>query len=101
MLNIKNEEEKFLTFISDMIDYWNGDNVCGDQKYRMEGLAFSILSHIDGSSGEPYALIPYEENGSRYDFYLDNDISGCLHEKFFEIHRENSKQKENNKEETA
>ena len=93
MLNIKNEETKFLTFLSDMVNYWDKEVSSGDQRSRLEGLAFSILSHMDGCSGEPYALIPTEDRGSTSTFSLGNDIAGCLHEKFFEIHRENSKVK--------
>ena len=88
MFNLEKEEVKLLEFFSDMVNYW--DN-CVDgnmsQKDRLEGLAFSILSHLDGCSGEMYRVIPAIEDGNHLTYSLNNSINGCLHERFYEVHR--------------
>ena len=91
MLNVKQEERKFLEHVSQLVTYW--DEIGGtNQKDKLEGLAFSVLSSIDGCSyvGE-YALIPADDNGGHECvFNLSNDIGGCLHEVFFEVHRKSN-----------
>lgn len=71
MLNTENEQIKFLTFISDMINYWNEEVNGKSQRERLEGLAFSILSHMDGSSGEPHFLIPPDYDSKDCIFFFE------------------------------
>lgn len=91
MSNIEKQEKKFLEYVSDMVTYWDehvDKNL--NQKERLEGLAFSILSYIDGCSGEPHSLIPADYTSGKCSYSFNNDISGSLHELFYEVHREKS-----------
>ena len=88
---------KFIKHIKGLIKYWDSlpDKSC---KEKMEGLAFSILSTIDGSSIDlpGFILAPYpakedkdyhKKNGENYFAYnnpnkIKCDIAGSLHENF-------------------
>ena len=92
---VRNE---FLSHVRVRVDYWNGVDE-RDTKEKLQGLAFSILSAIDGSAGAlpAFILAPYpHEDDKNYlaekdeDWYLENhesgvkcDIAGCLHEMFY------------------
>lgn len=86
-------KEEFLEHVAMLVDYWEAQNETSREK--LEGLAFSILSSIDGESSElpGYALVPSPdeadktynlENGNDYYEYppdINNgDIGGGLHE---------------------
>lgn len=93
----KEVQEKFIKHIKGLITYWdNVDNrTC---KEKMEGLAFSILATIDGSSMDlpGFILAPYpaksdkayhKKRGENYFAYNNRhkikcDIAGSLHENF-------------------
>lgn len=94
--------EEFLAHVWHLVDYWgnlnNGEN---EKQDALEGLAFSILSTLDGSSaalpGFIVAPMPHEtdkeyhmQNGEDYYPYNDvdtvkADIAGSLHELFYAI----------------
>jgi len=98
------EEEvrnKFLEYIAFLIKYWDEIDSVRTQKERMKGLAFSILSMLDGCSGELpgfiVAPLPHPEDKEfriremEENYYPENheieddikcDIGGGLHEHF-------------------
>lgn len=95
---------KVLSHVWGMIKYWdevpNGNN----QRGRLEGLAFSILSMLDGSSmsvpkmvvapdPHPEDRAYHEENGEdwfpeNHDVPVKCDLGGSLHELFHKHGRE-------------
>jgi len=88
--------ERFLEHIWDYVRYWNGLDI--DRSDKLEGLAFSILTAIDGGSlGLPsFILAPsphpddkefHQQNGERWfpenhNVNITCDIAGGLHELF-------------------
>jgi len=88
--------DEFLNHIRYLVEYWNNvdERPCRE---KLDGLAFSILSMLDGSSVDICGFIvapnPYEddkkyniENGN--DYYPENrnvncDIAGDLHDLFY------------------
>ena len=94
--------DKFLAHVWQTINYWdalpNRTN-----RNKMEGLAFSILSSLDGSSAAlPKFIVapdPHPDDreflrGEDENWYPENhaapvkcDISGCLHELFYKARR--------------
>lgn len=86
MLNIEKERENFLEHVSCLVEYWNREDLKGDQKERLEGLAFSILSFLDGCSGSIHSVIPAEEVSDGIIFDHRNNIAGCLHDEFYSVH---------------
>lgn len=102
---IRNE---FINRVHDIIDYWDINLNSKSKRDKLEGVAFSILSLIDGCQiGHPrFILAPNpcpedkefwrEEGASTYypENYMNNincDISGCLHELFYHIKDERDK----------
>ena len=84
--------EEFLRYVSSMVNFWDERVPASEsQRDRLEGLAFSILSYIDGSTGKSYSLIPLDFEDNKFFCSPINDIAGSLHEKFGEIHLENKK----------
>lgn len=104
--------EIFLKHVWDLIEYWK------DRDDSLSGLAFSILSSIDGCSMAlpGYTMIPYscfedieytKSTNDGYPYYDRNDnynedgcypessynISGSLHEQFFDYEPENKLEK--------
>lgn len=91
-------QEQFLNHIRMLVDYWGEESSNHTQTERLSGLAFSILSAIDGCSaslpGFVLAPLPHEDdkqyninNGENY--YPQNhqvdincDIAGDLHSHF-------------------
>lgn len=90
MFNEEKKREEFLEVISGYVHYWDKEVEGRTQKERLEGLAFSILSHIDGSSGDEHFLIPRTNSFSPIP---DNNIAGSLHSEFFHIHRKCEKER--------
>lgn len=99
--------DHFLKHVWDMVEYWEKqdhwydiDGTKHPQSYRrrMEGLAFSILNHIDGN----YLLAPcpdeedkdyHIEQGENYYPYnvtnsIKGDIAGGLHDLFYPMGKE-------------
>lgn len=90
--------EKFLRHVWGLVEYWG--KVEGADN-RLEGLAFSILTALDGAALSLPAFIvapyPHPEDkayhqGEGEDWYPENDsakvngnISGSLHEHFLEL----------------
>lgn len=88
--------EKFLRHVERLVEYWHG--IDGDCRRRMEGLAFSILTALDGGAADLPAFIvapnPHPEDKAFLqeegcDWYPENhevetqikaNISGGLHE---------------------
>lgn len=99
----------FMKHISSLVDYWHKDTRETDPLRKLEGLAFSILSTIDGSSvGLPmYQLVPSpaseddiqyaKEHG--FDYYpkepMDITDDQALHEIFYEYRRNEVERPEN------
>lgn len=94
-LNEEEIQEKFLNHVRFMVEYW-GEGLDELGKSKLRGLAFSILSAIDGCSSElpPFILTPLCTK-SDVEFYKKNDmdyypispkvtcdIAGTLHENF-------------------
>lgn len=96
------EEEvrnRLLDHIWSMIDYWRNERRAPTLDEKLEGLAFSILTTLDGASVDPpkFIVAPdphstdrafYEERGENY--YPDNDntdvvcdLGGTLHDHFY------------------
>lgn len=52
----------FLRHVADLVDYWSDENRVCDPREKLEGLAFSILTALDGcSAGLPgYAVVPMQ-----------------------------------------
>ena len=82
--------EEFLKHVASMINYWD-TKVEGTPRYKLEGLAHSILATLDGCSGgmPGFNVSPYlHEDDKQYnidrdkDYYpeSDCDIAGSLHE---------------------
>lgn len=98
-LSVEEVRSRFLTHVRGIVDYW--DEVAREPslRKRLEGVAFTILSTIDGSAADlpAFALIPTphptdkafsQEQGE--DWYPDFqpaqevcDIAGGLHERFY------------------
>jgi hypothetical protein len=90
--------EEFLNHVRRLVEYWNGIEK-DTTKEKLEGLAFSILTTLDGESATLPSFIvaplPHEDDKEYHidndeDYYPENhnanvkcDISGCLHEMFF------------------
>jgi hypothetical protein len=87
--------DQFLHHVAHLVQYWNsevGSNVPEDEssRGRLEGLAFSMLSAIDGCSMSlpGFTLKPYPHPTDKQ-YHIDNDenyypddvdIAGGLHE---------------------
>ncbi|MBP2652613.1 MAG: hypothetical protein H6Q73_182 [Firmicutes bacterium] len=86
--------EQFLEYVVALINYWD-KSVEGTARYKLEGLAHSLLSTLDGcSSGLPrFIVAPYPHPDDKQfcieigdDYYAENnskikcDIAGGLHE---------------------
>ena len=92
----KEVREKVLKQIAVMVNYWLNESRTPDTKEKLEGLAFSICSMLDGCNldipGFIVAPLGHEEDIQYYkdkgeNYYPVNresdvkcDIGGCLHE---------------------
>lgn len=85
--------EKFLAHVREMVLYWEREDRKPDVHDKLSGLAFSILSALDGCSGDipGFQVIPsahpddrkyHEERGENW-YPDDCDIAGGLHEHFY------------------
>ena len=101
--------ERFLAHVWVMIRFWQNESRVQDVQGKLEGLAFSIMSSLDGSSGGlPRFIVapsPHKDDKNfcakegidwwkaegddrnRHLYWPENkpatcDISGCLHEQF-------------------
>lgn len=87
-------EDNFLAHIHTLVDYWENESRTKTSKEKLNGLAFSILSMLDGCSGEMPGF-EVKAIGAKEDieFFLQTgqdyyplegeDIAGSLHEKFY------------------
>lgn len=81
MNNVKEKETEFLETVASYVQYWNSfEDKTSEEK--LTGLAFSILSYLDGCNGNCYVLIPYGN------LNLKGNISGDLHENFYAIYNQ-------------
>ena len=84
----KSEEahrELFVSHVRGLVEYWFNESRQPETKSKLEGLAFSILSAIDGCSVglPPYKLVPMVSVNDGEDWASsDIDIAGGLHETF-------------------
>lgn len=92
-------KEQFLDHIRMLVHYWDNLETNHTQKERLDGLAFSILGVIDGSSVSLPSFIlaplPHEKDkefaiNNNENYYPQNhkvdikcDIGGTLHESFY------------------
>lgn len=95
-LNREEIQEAFLNHVRFMVDYWS-EGLDEVAKSKLSGLAFSMLSAIDGCSSNlpPFMLVPvcskedvkfYKENNMNYypiNKSVECDIAGTLHENFY------------------
>lgn len=83
----------FIKHVVELINYWE---MHGESKRdALEGLAFSILSTIDGSAADlPAFILAPDTNSEEYveycikegiDYYPSIDIRGSLHEYFHNV----------------
>ena len=91
----------FLKYVWGLIDYWSSESRRPDTKEKLECLAFSILSLIDGGYiGLPKFILAPDPHPDDKDYRISNneyyypenyttniksDISGSLHELFDKI----------------
>lgn len=88
-------QEEFVSYIHDLIGYWKTEKRTPDLEGKLEGLAFSILTAIDGEAMAlpGYKLSPLMADGDKEyfisrdeDYYPeDTDIAGNLHEIFLQV----------------
>lgn len=99
---VEEMKEELLNHILCLVDYWN--NQSGTTHDKLDGLAFSILSILDGCTILPaYSVIPlmaeedkeyYIENGENY-YPEEVDIAGSLHDTYAQLSsRMNGEKKE-------
>jgi hypothetical protein len=92
-------QEEFLKQVKSLVKYWDSQDMSSEQK--LDGLAFSILTIIDGDTLLPaYSLIPlttkedteyFKSNGENY--YPKNvDIAGELHAQYCLLNAQESTQ---------
>lgn len=86
----------FLDHVHALVDYWELENRKPSIREKLDGLAFSILCALDGVAvGLPRFRVVADPHPNDEDYYrcegenwypeadLDNNISGELHERFF------------------
>lgn len=88
-------QEEFLLYIHELIEYWKNEERTPTVEGKLEGLAFSILTAIDGNAlALPgYKLAPIMVDGDKEYFISkdenyypeDFDIAGNLHELFYGV----------------
>jgi hypothetical protein len=94
--------EKLLSHIWGMIDYWDKESRAETTRAKMEGLAFSILTALDGGScALPGFVVAPSPHESDIDFHKEHgenwyppfeedhvcDIGGSLHDHFHKFGR--------------
>ena len=98
---VEEVQHKFISHVHNTVEYWLNNSRAETAKEKLEGLAFSVLSAIDGSAAAlpSFALIPaphpddmsyHAENGDNYypPFRGNiNDISGSLHELYSKLYK--------------
>lgn len=90
--------EQFLKLIWDCINHWEKDERTLPTRDKLKGLAFSILVILDGESANlPGFLVKpspqetdeeYHKNQGKNWYPKDIDISGSLHELFYQFNPE-------------
>lgn len=81
-------QQDFLMHLHILIDYWDKQNY--DARGKMEGLAFTILTMLDGDDGQfpnGFALRRRAAKGKE-----GGDLAGCLHEYFYIVKKKLSPQ---------
>ena len=94
--------ERLLDHIWAMIDYWNREERRTTARSKLEGLAFSILSALDGSCvGLPGFVVAPRPHPDDEDYLRsqgenwfprcesEHDLAGVLHEEFYPVGRQN------------
>lgn len=87
-------QEQFLDHVRNLVDYWESESRTKTSREKLEGLAFSILSALDGSAaalpgfevkaiGTEEDIEFFKENDENYYPIDGEDIAGNLHEKFY------------------
>ena len=95
----KEVREHFLNHVRNMIRYWHGETQATTTLDKMEGLAFSILSCIDGCSMAlpGFKMTPNPDKSDKQ-YSIDNgenwyptniDIAGSLHDQLLNKNKEN------------
>lgn len=85
--------EQFLDHIKNMINYWENEDRAKTSREKLEGLAFSFLTMLDGCAGDMPAfevkaigseenIAYFKENNENYYPINGDDIAGSLHEHF-------------------
>jgi hypothetical protein len=95
--------EQLLKHVHSLISYWENEERRPEVRDKLSGLAFSILTMLDGCSIDlPRFIVAPDPHPRDKDYHKDNDenwyaencesdvccdISGCLHELFHEVGR--------------
>lgn len=94
-ITVEEARHLFLTHVAVLVDYWEKESRVKTSQEKLEGLAFSLLTMLDGgSAGLPgYQIIPrsYQQDveyakEQGYDYYPENiDITQdqALHEEIY------------------
>lgn len=89
--------DQFLDHVRSLIKYWEIDSRAISTRDKLDGLAFSILSALDGSSANlPGFIVAPNPHPDDMDYHksqdvnwypqapeVPGDIGGCLHELLF------------------
>ncbi len=87
-LTVEQAGQLFLQHTAGLVEYWLNESKTSDVKDKLSGLAFSILSTIDGSNVviPGFKMIPNiaeEDNrNTGGTIWPDADIAGSLHERW-------------------
>lgn len=86
MVTEREARDAFLRHVRTLIDVWERETLATTPRAKLEGLAFSLLTALDGCAASlpPYQLIPGVpvNGGQAWDWRGQPDIAGCLHEEF-------------------
>lgn len=78
----------FVQHVASIVEYWENEKGPLTNRERLEGVAVSILTALDGSglTMPPFAVRPIPDEEAGFDFFgtvwPDKDLGGGLHEIF-------------------
>lgn len=78
----------FVQHVAGVVEYWENEKGSLSNRERLEGVAFSILTALDGSglTMPPFTVRPIPDEKGGFDFFgtvwPDKDLGGGLHDIF-------------------